>query len=90
MEIVGDQGSLTLDALRQRICFYGKDKRKGEWISWGDNMDEGLINSFLQTVREGKTPSVTGEDGLKALEVALAAYRSAETQTTVTLPLGMS
>ncbi|MFH1742264.1 MAG: Gfo/Idh/MocA family oxidoreductase [bacterium] len=88
MEIVGEQGSVTLDALRQRICLYPRDAGKGEWICWGDNMDEGLIKSFAQVAREGKTPSITGEDGLKALEVALAAYRSAETRGMVTLPLG--
>ena len=36
-------------------------------------------------IQTGRDPSITGEDGLKALEVALAAYRSAETNEPVKL-----
>ena len=34
---------------------------------------------FIECIREGKTPLVTGVDGLKANEIADAAYRSAKT-----------
>ncbi len=88
MEIVGDQGSLTVDGLRQRLCLYGKESGKAEWLPWGDDMFQGVIRSFARVAQEGTPPSVTGEDGLRALEVALAAYRSAETGRTVELPLG--
>lgn len=40
---------------------------------------------FLNSIREGRRPSVTGEDGRAAVEVALAAYRSAEEGRTVYL-----
>ena len=50
-------------------------------------MDKGLVADFIAAVREGKSPLVSGEDGMRALEVALAAYRSAETGEAVTLPL---
>lgn len=33
---------------------------------------------FLNSIREGRRPSVTGEDGRAAVKVALAAYTSAE------------
>ncbi len=33
---------------------------------------------FLNSIREGRQPAATGEDGRAAVEVALAAYRSAE------------
>lgn len=32
---------------------------------------------FLEAIRSGREPLVTGEDGLRALEICLAAYRSA-------------
>ena len=38
---------------------------------------------MLEALRSGRTPSVTGWDGLRALEVCLAAYRSAETGASV-------
>ena len=41
--------------------------------------------AFVDAVRENREPVVTGEDGLRALELALAIYRSAELGQTVTL-----
>jgi predicted dehydrogenase len=34
---------------------------------------------FLECVREGRQPQVTGEDGLAAMKAIEAAYRSVET-----------
>jgi predicted dehydrogenase len=44
--------------------------------------------AFMAACREDAEPAVTGEDGLKALEVALAIYRSAETGETIQLGEG--
>jgi predicted dehydrogenase len=40
---------------------------------------------FVTAIREDREPFITGEDGLKSLELALAIYRSAETGQGVTL-----
>jgi len=45
------------------------------------------IEDFCQSVLKDKEPSVTGEDGLKALEVVLAAYKSAKERKWINLPL---
>jgi UDP-N-acetylglucosamine 3-dehydrogenase len=39
----------------------------------------------LNSASTGKEPSITGTDGLKALEVAFAAYESAEKKQPVKL-----
>jgi len=39
----------------------------------------------VEMIQTGREPSITGTDGLRALEVALAAYRSAEAQRPVLL-----
>jgi predicted dehydrogenase len=41
------------------------------------------IESFARAILEKKSPEVTGYDGLRALEAALAAYQSYETQSVV-------
>lgn len=41
------------------------------------------MESFVNAIEAGKPPEVTGEDGLKALQVLLAAYESAKTQSSV-------
>jgi predicted dehydrogenase len=45
------------------------------------------IEDFLAAVRAGGRPVIDGEEGLKALEMVLAVYRSSETGRPVELPL---
>lgn len=87
MEFVGDKGATFLDLFKQKIDLYSVEETKALWINWGDDMDQGLIGDFVAMVREGREPSITGEDGLRALEVTLAAYLSAQTGEKVALPL---
>ena len=42
---------------------------------------------FIDAIRDGRAPAVTGEDGRAAVEMVEAADRSAATGETVTLPL---
>ncbi|TVY04226.1 Gfo/Idh/MocA family protein [Cohnella terricola] len=84
MEIIGTEGILHVDAFGQKINVYS-DKVGVKWDPWGDNMDEGLLRNFLDHIGQGKPPLVTGVDGLRATEAALAAYRSFEEKRTVVL-----
>jgi UDP-N-acetylglucosamine 3-dehydrogenase len=43
------------------------------------------VQHFLDCVANDKTPSVTGEDGRRAVEIVLAAYESSDKQRPVTL-----
>jgi predicted dehydrogenase len=40
---------------------------------------------FVAAIRDDKEPCITGEDGLKSLELALAIYRSAESGQSISL-----
>lgn len=83
MEIIGTAGTISLDALNQKMNLYS-DEQGHKYKYWGDNMDLGLVADFIGSVRSGKKQaSITGEDGLRAVEVALAAYRAAEVHTPV-------
>ncbi|CAN5620800.1 Gfo/Idh/MocA family oxidoreductase [soil metagenome] len=44
------------------------------------------VQDFVDALRQGRTPSISGEDGRAAIEMAEAASRSAETGHAVTLP----
>ena len=44
---------------------------------YGEPPDLGLTREFVNSIRENRAPSPGGLDGLRALEIALAAYRSA-------------
>ncbi|WP_261133967.1 Gfo/Idh/MocA family protein [Bacillus sp. Marseille-Q3570] len=76
LEIIGTEGTLSIDALSQKVNVYS-DEKGLTWDYWGDDMDFGLIQDFVTTVINKQQPSITGEDGMRAVEVAIAAYESA-------------
>lgn len=78
LEIVGDKGVVYADLSRQHLSLSSDRAGKTQWIGTGGNMDLGLMADFVAMLREDRAPSISGEDGLAALAVALAAYRSAE------------
>ena len=87
MEIVGERGTLAIDAFNQKIEIYNNPTVRTQWACWTDNLDLGLVQAFITMIRDGGGSPVSGYDGLKAMEVALAAYRSVETGQPVSLPL---
>ncbi len=87
LEVVCDNGTLSMDMFAQNLVLYSDQDNRVEWLNWGGNMDDGLIGAFAQAIANGEPVPITGEDGLRAAEVAFAAYRSAEQQAPVTLPL---
>lgn len=80
IEIIGMDGVISIDSFAQDIDLYSDARMKAEWVYWGDNMDLGLIKDFVASAAGVKPYQIKGEDGLRALEVAIAAYRSAETK----------
>lgn len=77
LEFVGTEGVIYLDAFAENFLVY--DDGQGQILQefYGGDMDYGLIKDFVAAVAEDREPSITGWDGLKALEVTLAAYESA-------------
>jgi predicted dehydrogenase len=87
LELVGELGTARLDSFSQNLTLYDDRAVKAQWPHWGSDMDMGLISDFVETIAQGRAPSISGQDGLKALEVALAAYLSAQRGEPVALPL---
>ncbi|MCC6154933.1 MAG: gfo/Idh/MocA family oxidoreductase, partial [Candidatus Hydrogenedentes bacterium] len=54
-----------------------------QWVGWGDNSDLGLVQDFADSIRERRDPAASGLDGLKAVEVTVAAYKSAKSNQRV-------
>lgn len=85
LEIIGTKGVLNIDSFAQKNDVYSDVTGKAAWSFWGDDMDEGLVNSFVESIRDGKPVEITGEDGYYSARVAIAAYESASTKRTVQL-----
>lgn len=78
MRIVGTKGIIYVDAFAQSLTIYNNDRMRGLWDFWGSNADYEMIRAFIEAVEKDAEPEVTGIDGLRALEITLSAYKSAE------------
>lgn len=85
IEMLGERGLVRVDAFQQHVAVSSNAAGKTRWAGWGSNIDSGLVADFVEMIREGRQPFITGHDGLKALEVALAAYESARTGRPVSI-----
>ena len=85
LEILGTLGVVYADTLQQYVTVASNAAGKTRWASYGSDMDGGLMADFVKMIRMRGEPSITGEDGLRAMAVALAAYESAKTGQPVKL-----
>jgi predicted dehydrogenase len=85
--IVGTGGNADIDLFVERVDVYRNEDRSYTWDAYGYAPDLGLVADFARCVATGEPVPITGEDGLRALEVAVAAYQSASTGEIVSLPL---
>lgn len=88
VDVIGTGGAVHVDAFRQRLMVYGTREAGVSWVSWGVDADRGMLEEFAAVVREDRQPAVTGVDGLRAVEIVQAAYRSIATGAPV--PVGAS
>ena len=79
MQVVGTEGMADMDMFNQRIDAFYDESMSFKYDYWGDNTDLSLVASFAKSVADGSPVPITGDDGARALAVALAAYESAKT-----------
>ena len=83
LELTGTAGIISVDYIQQSIEVYGKFAQDIEIIH--EEPLKGELNSFLHSVVEGEEPVITGEDGLKALKMVIAANRSSKEHRPISL-----
>lgn len=76
LEMVGEGGLATMDAFKQYFSLYSDQVGRPQWNVWGSDANQEMLAEFISAVRDNRRPSVTGEDGLRAVEIVTAAYRS--------------
>ncbi|MFJ7936165.1 Gfo/Idh/MocA family protein [Sporosarcina sp. NPDC096371] len=85
IEVIGTKQTVKVDAFSEYFRMFVSGEKSLEHVFYGNDMDFGLIKDFVHCVKEGREPSITGYDGLKSLEVSLAAYESNELQKVIEL-----
>ncbi|NLE75695.1 MAG: Gfo/Idh/MocA family oxidoreductase [Chloroflexi bacterium] len=94
MEIMGTEGLITLDLLRQPMAVVDRSGWRFQdvltWPEEGEGMGgavEKEMRHFVECILEGREPLVGGLEGRQALEVALACQMARNSGRAVTLPL---
>ena len=79
---IGEKGSLRWNGLTGEVLLYGADKKEWELkFSYQHHRDDSYMaewKNFIECVNTHKEPLITGEDGLKVLQIIEAARRSAK------------
>jgi predicted dehydrogenase len=75
-EMITQRGAVILDAFRQNLNIYNHDTQRANWAYWGSDMNHAMLDEFATAIQKNRPPKVTGLDGLRAVEVTLAAYES--------------
>jgi predicted dehydrogenase len=88
LRLLGSDGALDITDAAESLTVVSTRKRAGRGMrlaSFAEDADRAMVEAFLASVRAGAVldPCATGEDGVRALEVALAGYRSAAAGTAV-------
>jgi predicted dehydrogenase len=76
LDIRGEDANLFLNCFPCSVNLYDDTVLRHTAFSLGDNLDRLMLEEFCAAIREDREPEVTGEDGLRALEVTLAAYKA--------------
>jgi predicted dehydrogenase len=84
-EMVTERGAVLVDGFKQNLTIYSHANQRPTWQYWGSDMNQAMVNDFIEAIRLGRAPRVSGVDGLRAVEVALAAYQSSQSGQPVTI-----
>ncbi len=78
LRITGTSGVLDVDPFARHLTIFHHETGDTSWAYTGEDMNALMLNDFLRGVAEDDPAGASGEDGLRALEIVLAAYASGE------------
>lgn len=77
-DLIGEKGLVTANAFGQRMTVYTHALQRPTYAYWGSDANQAMIDEFVACLLEDRMPRVTGEDGLRAVRIVEAAYRSVQ------------
>jgi predicted dehydrogenase len=85
LHVVGEKATVDVDVFRQALTHYDDTSGRTRLVGWGDDLTARMVGGFVDAILAGRDVPIDGNDGLRALEVAIAAYRSAEARSPVAI-----
>lgn len=86
LEVTGTQGVASVDVFAQNVELYSNRLVRARLVPWGDDLDRLMIDDWLGALQRGDPPPISGEDGLRTVELVEAAYQSAREHRPIELP----
>ena len=87
LEIKGELGNVSVNCFPRAINQFDNTTMRHTTAATIENLDGLMIEEFVAAIREGRDPEVSGEDGLRAVEIALAAYEAGRQKGVVRVQL---
>ncbi|HEX6709784.1 MAG TPA: Gfo/Idh/MocA family oxidoreductase [Rubrobacter sp.] len=78
LRIAGTSGVLNIDPFARPLRTFDHESGTPAWSYTGEDMNALMLADFLRGVTEDDPAGASGLDGLRTLEIVLAAYRSGE------------
>jgi len=79
VRVITEGGIAELAPFAERVDGFSETDQSPLWLSYGADLDAAMLDEFLGAIAEVRQPVPSGRDGLRALEVVLAAYESIAT-----------
>ena len=76
LRITGTAGVLDVDPFARHLTSFDHETGTASWAYTGEDMNALMLKDFLRGVAEDDPAGASGIDGLRALEIVLAAYGS--------------
>jgi UDP-N-acetylglucosamine 3-dehydrogenase len=76
LRFTGSSGVLEVDPFARRLTTFDHEAKSASWTHTGEDMNVLMLKDFLRGVTEDEPAGASGLDGLRALEIVLAAYSS--------------
>lgn len=83
LRITGTSGVLHVDGFADHLTTFEHDAGNTSWTHTGEDMNTLMIRDLIRCLGEDSSETATGLDGLRALEIVLAAYDSARRREVV-------
>jgi len=97
LQIFADRGSIYTEDHTRSVILHAETRPGGPHsvreFSFATDQAASIglaVEAFVESVRQGREPPVSGEDGRAALELALASYEAARLERPATLPLQLA
>lgn len=87
IDLKAEAANLSINCFPKQLNHYDDRTMRHTATSPGEDLDALMLEEFAASILENREPLVTGEDGMRAVEVAMAAYKAGEQGQPVKLEL---